>query len=56
MISDSGLRLGNEEEEVYLLDVPVAGLSGRREHLKRFLPPRLATVHDVSGMRPLPSL
>ena len=50
MISDLwAYRLGNEEKEVYLLDVPVAGLSGLREHLKRFLPPRLATVHDVSN-------
>ncbi len=50
MISDLwAYRLGNEEREVYLLDVPVAGLSGLREHLQRFLPPRLATVNDVSA-------
>ena len=49
MISDLwAYQIGNEESEVYLLDVPVAGLSGLREHLHRFLPPRLATVRDVS--------
>lgn len=50
MISDLwALRLGEEEEEGFLLDVPEAGGPPLREHFSKFLPPRLAGVDDVSG-------
>jgi folate-binding protein YgfZ len=40
--------LGDETEAGYLLDVPVAGRVGLLEGLARVLPPRFATVEDVS--------
>ncbi|MEM7417253.1 MAG: hypothetical protein AAF389_17250, partial [Gemmatimonadota bacterium] len=50
MISDLvALRAGGEEDVGFLLDVPVAGLSGLMEHFGKFLPPRFAKVEDVSG-------
>lgn len=50
MISDLWcLRLGDEEETGFLLDVPPAGREGLLAHLGRFLPPRFAALEDVSG-------
>ena len=43
------LRLGDEETEGFLLDVPERGRAGLAGHLARFLPPRLARVEDVSA-------
>lgn len=34
--------------EVFLLDVPAAGAPGLDDHLGKYLPPRFATVEDVS--------
>ena len=49
MISDVWVyRLGDADTEVYLLDVPVAGVEGLLAHFGRFLPPRFAAVRDVS--------
>jgi folate-binding protein YgfZ len=48
MISDL-VALRIEEEEVLLLDVPVAGAGPLREHLGRVLPPRFARIEDVSS-------
>jgi folate-binding protein YgfZ len=50
MISDLwAYRLGDTDTEVYLLDVPVAGVAGLLDHFGRFLPPRFAAVNDVSA-------
>ncbi|TVP53679.1 MAG: aminomethyl transferase family protein [Gemmatimonadales bacterium] len=47
------LRLPNSEAEegardpdAFLLDLPVAGFEGLREHFARYLPPRMARAHD----------
>ena len=49
MICDAwAMLLGDEDSAGFLLDVPVAGTSALLEHFKKFLPPRLATVADVS--------
>ena len=49
MISDLwSTCLGDEEEHGFLLDVPVAGSEGLLANFKKFLPPRLAAVEDVS--------
>jgi len=42
-------RIGDEEGDRFLLDVPVAGAAGLRAHLATFLPPRFARVEDVSA-------
>lgn len=42
------VRLGVDEREDLLLDLPAAGASNAREHLRRFLPPRFARVVEVS--------
>ena len=51
MICDVWAMLRGEEESAgFLLDVPVAGSAGLLEHFKKFLPPRLASVQDVSAV------
>jgi folate-binding protein YgfZ len=50
------LRVGDEETDGYLLDVPVAGAQGLREMLAKYLPPRLATVEDVTSRTGMISL
>lgn len=42
------LRLRDGEDDVFLLDIPAAGTPGMRSHFQRFLPPRFATVVDLS--------
>lgn len=50
MISDLwAYHVGASETETYLLDVPVAGLPGLLEHFGRFLPPRFASVENLSA-------
>ncbi len=50
MICDAWAMLrGAEESADFLLDVPVAGTAALLEHFKKFLPPRLASVADVSA-------
>ena len=50
MISDLWAMLRGEEESAgFLLDVPVAGTAALLEHFQKFLPPRLASVEDVSA-------
>ena len=50
MISDVWCtRLGDEEEHGFLLDVPVAGREGLLDTFRKFLPPRMAAVEDVSA-------
>jgi len=50
MICDAWAMLcGDEELAGFLLDVPVAGSAALLEHFKKFLPPRLASVEDVSA-------
>jgi folate-binding protein YgfZ len=41
-------RLGDEEQDGFLLDVPAAGREGLLAHLGRFLPPRMAKTEDVT--------
>lgn len=49
MITDLWAILpGEEASPGFLLDVPVAGRDALLEHLGRFIPPRLASVEDVS--------
>jgi folate-binding protein YgfZ len=49
MIADLGVMWGPDpEQEGLLLDVPAAAIGPLLEHLKRLVPPRLATVVDVS--------
>ena len=49
MICDAWAMLrGDEDSAGFLLDVPVAGVAALLEHFKKFLPPRLALVADVS--------
>jgi len=51
MISDVWAMLrGDEESAGFLLDVPVAGSVALLENFKKFLPPRLASVEDVSDV------
>lgn len=40
---------GTKEAEELLLDVPVAGLDALSENFRKFIPPRFATVTDVSA-------
>jgi aminomethyltransferase len=50
MITDlTALLPGPEEGPGFLLDVPVAGREGLVAHLRKFVPPRFATVLDVSS-------
>jgi folate-binding protein YgfZ len=50
MITDlTALLPGDEEETGLLLDVPVAGRDGLLGHFAKFLPPRFASVEDVSA-------
>ena len=50
MVCDAWAMLrGDEESAGFLLDVPVAGSAALLEHFKKFLPPRLASVGDVSA-------
>lgn len=50
MITDLwALLIGPEDEAGFLLDVPVAGVTGLTENLQKFLPPRFATTEDTSG-------
>lgn len=50
MITDLWTILtGSEDEAGILLDIPVAGVTGLTENLKKFLPPRFAIAEDVSG-------
>ncbi len=50
MICDAWSMLrGDEDSAGFLLDVPVGGVSALLEHFKKFLPPRLASVRDVSA-------
>ena len=37
------------DPDAFLLDVPAAGAEGLREHFGRYLPPRMARVHDESS-------
>lgn len=49
MISDLvALRVDTDEAESYLLDVPVAGAEGLKEHLAKFVPPRFAEIREES--------
>jgi folate-binding protein YgfZ len=48
IISDLRVTRINGDDEVFVFDVPVAGASVLREHLKRSLPPRLASVDDIT--------
>jgi folate-binding protein YgfZ len=41
--------LGHEEDPGFVLDVSAAGAGALGEHLRKFLPPRLARLEDVSG-------
>lgn len=43
------LGLGDEEGAGFLLDVPIAGAADLQHHLSKFLPPRLASVEDVTA-------
>jgi folate-binding protein YgfZ len=47
MVSD--LRIMRDPAEGFLLDLPYVGFDGALAHFKKFLPPRLATVEDVSS-------
>jgi len=50
MITDLWAMLpGEESSPGILLDVPVAGLAALLENFKKFIPPRLAVVEDVSA-------
>jgi folate-binding protein YgfZ len=50
MITDLLALLPDDEEaHGFLLDVPVAGREGLLEHFGRYLPPRFATVTDVTS-------
>lgn len=40
---------GPEEEQGLLLDLPAAGVEPLRGHFKKFLPPRFATVRELTG-------
>ncbi len=40
-------RLGNEDEGALLLDLPDAGVLGALEHLRKYLPPRMAKVSEL---------
>jgi folate-binding protein YgfZ len=42
------LRLGEEEEDGFLLDAPAAGREGLIAHLTRLLPPRMAKAEDAT--------
>ncbi len=46
MVSD--LRLLGDRDGSFLLDLPAAGFPGTLEHLRKFLPPRLARTSDSS--------
>lgn len=49
MITDAWcFRLGDEEADGFLLDVPEAGREALTAHLGRFLPPRMAKTEDVT--------
>lgn len=49
MISDLwAIMRGDEDGEDVLLDVPVAGVTALKENFTKYLPPRFATVSDVS--------
>lgn len=49
MITDLVAHLPGSEEEVgFLLDVPMAGRDGLLAHFGKFIPPRFASVEDVS--------
>ena len=41
-------RAEAEEAGDFLLDVPVAGRDGLKDHLRKFLPPRMAKAEDVT--------
>jgi folate-binding protein YgfZ len=43
------LRAGPAAEEGFLLDLPAACRDATLDHLRRYVPPRLATLDDVSG-------
>ncbi|MCG6956450.1 MAG: hypothetical protein LJF04_10730 [Gemmatimonadetes bacterium] len=43
------LRLGDEEGDGFLLDIPPAGREGLIANLSRFLPPRMANAEDVTA-------
>lgn len=50
MVTDLRLfRWGGEEDDVFLVDLPPAGLAGLRSHFEKFLPPLFARVKEVSG-------
>lgn len=49
LVADLRVMWGpNPDEEALLLDVPVAATEPLSAHLKRFVPPRLATVTDIT--------
>ncbi|MFP3948303.1 MAG: hypothetical protein ACLFWG_06195, partial [Longimicrobiales bacterium] len=49
MISDHRLlRMRGTDRDAFLMDLPSAGIAGMRAHFDRFLPPRFATVEDVT--------
>ena len=49
MVSDLRvLRPGSEEAHGLLLDLPAEGADAARAHMARYIPPRFATVEDVS--------
>ncbi len=50
MIADLRVMWGSDpEEESLFFDVPAAAIEPLRAHLKRFVPPRLATIEDVTA-------
>ncbi len=50
MVSDGRLWLrGAEEEQGFVLEVPTAGREGLLKHLRKFLPPRMASVEEPTG-------
>lgn len=56
MVTDLWIALVGDEEPSFLLDVPVAGRAGLLELLGKVLPPRFASVRDVSGESSMISL
>lgn len=50
MVSDLRAMWGPDADtESFFLDVPAAAIEALLEHLKRYVPPRLATIEDITG-------
>ena len=48
IVSDLRLSRSPDEGEEFFLDIPAAGIDALREHVKKYVPPRLASLEDVS--------